>query len=171
MGVLGIVVTAAAAFCLNLLLGVSAAYALLGPAGPAILYGVLQIGGERKGWSQLEWGTRTAGIAEPLGIQPGLPVEVSPPSSASASPATKNKTGEVVLGVVAGCLVLCVCTVVAGGAVPAATMARSIKMDPIAAEATALSFADFELPAGFGEEGYAVDLLGFKYAVLFGQLG
>jgi hypothetical protein len=43
-----------AAFALNLAIGVSIPQAIMGLAGIAILYGVLQIGGENKGWAQLE---------------------------------------------------------------------------------------------------------------------
>jgi hypothetical protein len=42
------------AFIINLMVGVNLLQAVLGLAGPAILYGVLQIGGQKSGWSQLE---------------------------------------------------------------------------------------------------------------------
>ena len=41
-------------FAVNLVLGVGIIRAILGFIGIAILYGVLQIGGPRKGWTQLE---------------------------------------------------------------------------------------------------------------------
>jgi len=41
-------------FIVNLSLGINVVSALLGLAGIAILYLVLQIGGEKKGWTQLE---------------------------------------------------------------------------------------------------------------------
>jgi hypothetical protein len=43
-----------ATFILNLLLKYNILLALLGFVGLAILYGVLQIGGENKGWNKLE---------------------------------------------------------------------------------------------------------------------
>ena len=41
-------------FFVNMVMGVGVVRAVLGLAGIAILYGVLQIGGEKKGWRQLE---------------------------------------------------------------------------------------------------------------------
>jgi hypothetical protein len=38
----------------NLTIGVNIAQGILGLAGVAILYGVLHIGNEKKGWTQLE---------------------------------------------------------------------------------------------------------------------
>jgi hypothetical protein len=53
-GFWGFAATSAAAFVINLSIGVNAGSALVGFAGIAVLYGVLQIGDERsKGWSQL----------------------------------------------------------------------------------------------------------------------
>ena len=46
--------TACVTICLNLYAGVSIGSSLFGLVGVAILYGVLQIGGDKKGWTQLE---------------------------------------------------------------------------------------------------------------------
>ena len=40
--------------CINLYVGLGIVQYLLGLTGVAILYGVLQIGGDKKGWSQLD---------------------------------------------------------------------------------------------------------------------
>jgi hypothetical protein len=53
-GFYGFVATSVVGFALNIALGVNVAQALFGVAGVAILYGVLQIGNENKGWPQLE---------------------------------------------------------------------------------------------------------------------
>jgi hypothetical protein len=53
-GFYGFVATSVVGFALNIALGVNVAQALFGLAGVAILYGVLQIGNENKGWPQLE---------------------------------------------------------------------------------------------------------------------
>ncbi len=53
-GFYGFLVTSLITFCLNLYAGVSPVQAVLGLIGIAVLYGVLQIGGDKKGWSQLE---------------------------------------------------------------------------------------------------------------------
>jgi hypothetical protein len=53
-GFFGFLVTSAAAFALNVYAGVGIPRAVLGLLGVAILYGVLQIGGQKSGWSQLE---------------------------------------------------------------------------------------------------------------------
>jgi hypothetical protein len=53
-GFYGFLVTSVMAFAVNLMLGLGIARALLGLVGVAILYGVLQIGTENKGWPQLE---------------------------------------------------------------------------------------------------------------------
>ncbi len=53
-GFFGFVATAALALCVNLTFGVNIFQVILGLAGIAILYGVLQIGNEKKGWTQLE---------------------------------------------------------------------------------------------------------------------
>ena len=47
-------VVAGFTFILNLLIGVSLFSAILGLIGPALLYGVLQIGDANKGWPQLK---------------------------------------------------------------------------------------------------------------------
>jgi hypothetical protein len=53
-GFWGFVGSAAVVFFINLAIGIDIVSALSGLLGVAILYGVLQIGKERKGWSQLE---------------------------------------------------------------------------------------------------------------------
>jgi hypothetical protein len=53
-GFLGLVATSLGAFVVNLSVGLSLGQTLVGLLGPLVLFGVLQIGGERKGWTQLE---------------------------------------------------------------------------------------------------------------------
>jgi hypothetical protein len=53
-GFFGFVATSTLALCVNLTIGVNIAQVILGLAGIAILYGVLHIGNEKKGWTQLE---------------------------------------------------------------------------------------------------------------------
>ncbi len=53
-GFFGFVGTSILTLVVNLTIGVKIAQALLGVLGAAILYGVLQIGKEKKGWTQLE---------------------------------------------------------------------------------------------------------------------
>jgi len=53
-GFYGFAAMAIIAFCLNVYAGIGIGQALLGLVGIAVLYGVLQIGGENKGWTQLE---------------------------------------------------------------------------------------------------------------------
>jgi len=53
-GFYGLVGTSAAAVAINLVIGMGIIQSVLGLAGIAILYGVLQIGKENKGWTQLE---------------------------------------------------------------------------------------------------------------------
>ena len=53
-GFWGFVVSALVAFAVNLSIGVEPGFALLGLVGLGILYGVLHIGSEDKGWPQLE---------------------------------------------------------------------------------------------------------------------
>lgn len=53
-GFVGLIVTAIVAFVVNLMCKLNIAYALPGLLVPAILYGVLQLGKEKKGWLQLE---------------------------------------------------------------------------------------------------------------------
>jgi uncharacterized membrane protein (DUF2068 family) len=53
-GFYGFIATAALAFVINLKIGAGIFQALLGLAGLAILIGVLNIGEEHKGWTQLE---------------------------------------------------------------------------------------------------------------------
>jgi hypothetical protein len=50
----GSVAAAILAFVVNLAVGLNIVQALLGLVGIAVLYGVLQIGGDKKGWTQLE---------------------------------------------------------------------------------------------------------------------
>jgi hypothetical protein len=53
-GFFGFLVTSAVTFVVNLMVGLNILQAILGFAGVATLYGVLQIGKERKGWTQLD---------------------------------------------------------------------------------------------------------------------
>ena len=53
-GFLGFVVTAILALTINLSIGIKPAFVMTGASGIIILYGVLQIGGNKKGWAQLE---------------------------------------------------------------------------------------------------------------------
>lgn len=53
-GFFGFIATSIVAFVVNLAVGLNIIQALLGLLGIAILYGVLQIGKEKKGWDQLE---------------------------------------------------------------------------------------------------------------------
>jgi hypothetical protein len=48
------IATSAVGFMINLIIGLNIFQALLGLIGVAALYGVLQIGKENKGWTQLE---------------------------------------------------------------------------------------------------------------------
>jgi len=53
-GFFGFIGTSIIAFIVNLMVGVNIVQASFGLVGFAILYGVLQIGNERKGWTQLD---------------------------------------------------------------------------------------------------------------------
>lgn len=53
-GFFGFIATSAVTFVINLMVGLSTMKALLGLSGFAVLYGVLQIGKENKGWTHLE---------------------------------------------------------------------------------------------------------------------
>jgi hypothetical protein len=53
-GFYGFIASAAMAFVVNLTIGLGIIQALFGLAGVAVLYGVLNIGNEDKGWTQLE---------------------------------------------------------------------------------------------------------------------
>jgi hypothetical protein len=53
-GFYGAVASAVLAFVVNLVIGINILQALLGLVGIAVLYGVLQIGGDNKGWNNLE---------------------------------------------------------------------------------------------------------------------
>ena len=53
-GFYGAVALAILGFVVNLVVGLNILQALLGLVGIAVLYGVLQIGGDKKGWTQLE---------------------------------------------------------------------------------------------------------------------
>ncbi len=53
-GFFGCIASSILAFVVNLAIGLNIIQALLGLFGVAILYGVLQIGKEKKGWNQLE---------------------------------------------------------------------------------------------------------------------
>ena len=46
--------TACVTLCINLYIGAGISSAVFGLSGVAILYGVLHIGGDKKGWTQLE---------------------------------------------------------------------------------------------------------------------
>ena len=50
----GFVVSSIVAFFVNLLIGIGIGQSLLGLVGIALLYGVLHIGKENKGWPQLD---------------------------------------------------------------------------------------------------------------------
>ncbi len=52
-GFSGLAVTSVVGLVVNLAIGLNAVQALLGLVGIGILYGVLQIGGNRNGWTQL----------------------------------------------------------------------------------------------------------------------
>jgi hypothetical protein len=52
-GFWGLLLTALGVFGLNLSLGLNPATAVLGLAGPAVMFGVLNIGDSNKGWTQL----------------------------------------------------------------------------------------------------------------------
>ena len=53
-GFWGFVISAAVVFFINIAIGLNILQALFGLVGIAIIYGVLQIGGENKGWTQLD---------------------------------------------------------------------------------------------------------------------
>lgn len=53
-GFYGAAALAVLAFIVNLVVGLKIMQAFMGLIGIAMLYGVLQIGGEKKGWTQLE---------------------------------------------------------------------------------------------------------------------
>lgn len=53
-GFWGFVASAVVSFCINLYIGVGVGFALFGLLGVAILYGVLQLGKEKKAWPQLD---------------------------------------------------------------------------------------------------------------------
>ena len=53
-GFWGFIATTVIAFFINLMIGVNVVQAVLGLVGIGILYGVLQIGKENKGWPQLD---------------------------------------------------------------------------------------------------------------------
>ena len=53
-GFWGFVISATIVFFINFSIGLNILQALLGFVGIAIIYGVLQIGGENKGWTQLD---------------------------------------------------------------------------------------------------------------------
>ena len=52
-GFFGFIATAIVIFVVNLEIGIKPIHALFGLAGVSILYGVLQIGKDKKGWTQL----------------------------------------------------------------------------------------------------------------------
>lgn len=53
-GFLGFLATSIITFVINVMVGLNLVQAIFGLAGFAILYGVLHIGKERKGWTQLD---------------------------------------------------------------------------------------------------------------------
>ena len=53
-GFLGFLMTTNLTLAINLSIGIKPALVLLGACGIIILYGVLQIGGHKKGWDQLK---------------------------------------------------------------------------------------------------------------------
>jgi len=53
-GFFGFVASALLALGVNMAIGLGIGQSLFGLVGVAVLYGVLQIGGDRKGWTQLE---------------------------------------------------------------------------------------------------------------------
>jgi hypothetical protein len=53
-GFFGVLCTSLTAFALNIYLGIGIPHAVAGLVGIVILYGLLQIGREKSGWSQLE---------------------------------------------------------------------------------------------------------------------
>ena len=53
-GFLGFLVTTILALAINLSIGIKPAFVIIGASGIIILYGVLQIGDDKKGWDQLE---------------------------------------------------------------------------------------------------------------------
>lgn len=53
-GFFGLLVTTILALVINLRIGIKPALVVLGLCGIVILYAVLQIGGEKKGWDQLD---------------------------------------------------------------------------------------------------------------------
>jgi len=53
-GFFGFIATSVITFVVNLMTGLNIVHALGGLVGIAVLYGVLQIGKEKKGWTQLE---------------------------------------------------------------------------------------------------------------------
>lgn len=53
-GFFGLLATSIVIFVINLMVGLNIVQAILGLTGFAILYGVLHIGKERKGWTQLD---------------------------------------------------------------------------------------------------------------------
>jgi hypothetical protein len=54
-GFFGFVGTSILALVINLTIGLSIGHVLLGLLGVVILYALLQVGEEKKGWTQLEW--------------------------------------------------------------------------------------------------------------------
>lgn len=54
LGFFGLVCTAIATFLIDITIGVNAGYAIFGLAGVVLLFVLLQIGGERSAWDQLD---------------------------------------------------------------------------------------------------------------------
>lgn len=53
-GFFGFCASAGIVFVINILIGLPMSNSIMGLVGIGVLYGVLQIGGEKKGWNQLE---------------------------------------------------------------------------------------------------------------------
>ena len=53
-GFFGVIVNTIVAFGINMYAGVGIGQSVLGLVGVGVLFGVLQIGGDQNGWSQLE---------------------------------------------------------------------------------------------------------------------
>ncbi len=75
-----------------------------------------------------------------------------------------NRTGRVILALVAGMLGLCLCLVAAGYITLRATgrvLGQALEGDPVAVAEAGSRIAEYDVPAGF-DEGYSADLAGFS---------
>lgn len=82
-----------------------------------------------------------------------------------------SRTLKIVLGVIGGLLVLCLCALVVGGVFLGKTIASAVKSDPVAARAEAASIADFSMPAGYGSKGFSFSLSSYKIAAFTSEQG